>query len=444
MKKLLLFLLVLAGGVSTASADSMYILGGIPFGDWKTNAGVSMTDNGNGIFSYTFTPENTQDYYLMFTTTLSDTDNDWTLINTNGYRPSTGNSEYISLDNWFTNVSEKGDDKANTDRSFHPYLEAGIKYTIVFDEPNRRIKVYKNYDISNVYILGTLNNGSWAPNSGISTEKAGHTFTSDYVLASGEDSGYSYFSFSTQLGDNWSAINTGSIRFGAVSDGSFLVMDNYLGTPLSLTFATEPNAFKIPAGTYKLSINTLTMELTISKFEKVTTNASGFCTYVNSNPLTISDATAYYAVDQSNGSAKAYTITNPVANTPMLIKGDPIKTYYFAVAKSGKDLDYTNAFKAGTGAAVSPGVGPYNYILKGNEFYRADGTTNIVATNKAYLQLSQAATARVLLFDDEEEVTGITSVKSENSNVYFDLQGRRVAQPTKGLYIMNGKKFIKK
>ena len=44
---------------------------------------------------------------------------------------------------------------------------------------------------------------------------------------------------------------------------------------------------------------------------------------------------------------------------------------------------------------------------------------------------------------DDEDVTGITDVRgkrAEAKGVFFDLQGRRVTQPTKGLYIVNGKK----
>jgi hypothetical protein len=44
---------------------------------------------------------------------------------------------------------------------------------------------------------------------------------------------------------------------------------------------------------------------------------------------------------------------------------------------------------------------------------------------------------------NNEDVTGITDVRgkrAEAKGVFFDLQGRRVTQPTKGLYIVNGKK----
>ena len=43
----------------------------------------------------------------------------------------------------------------------------------------------------------------------------------------------------------------------------------------------------------------------------------------------------------------------------------------------------------------------------------------------------------------EESTTGIDSVKnSAASTVFYSLAGQRVMQPTKGLYIMNGKKVI--
>ena len=43
----------------------------------------------------------------------------------------------------------------------------------------------------------------------------------------------------------------------------------------------------------------------------------------------------------------------------------------------------------------------------------------------------------------DNTVTGIQTVTTTKENgAYYDLQGRRVAQPTKGLYILNGKKVM--
>ncbi|MBP1540974.1 MAG: hypothetical protein ILA25_02255 [Prevotella sp.] len=50
-------------------------------------------------------------------------------------------------------------------------------------------------------------------------------------------------------------------------------------------------------------------------------------------------------------------------------------------------------------------------------------------------------------FDDDNEPTGIKAVNNIDTNadgIYYNLSGQRVAQPTKGLYIVNGKKVIMK
>ena len=51
-----------------------------------------------------------------------------------------------------------------------------------------------------------------------------------------------------------------------------------------------------------------------------------------------------------------------------------------------------------------------------------------------------------MLSFDGEGTTGISTLNVErgtlNDNSYYMLDGRRVAQPTKGLYIVNGKKVI--
>lgn len=190
-----------------------------------------------------------------------------------------------------------------------------------------------------------------------------------------------------------------------------------------------------------------TWDVTADAYVSVTTNGSGFATYVSPAPLTISGgATAFYATDNGNGTASATAITNPVANTPMLIKGDNGTSYSFAVAASGTDNPASNAFKAGTDAAVASEVsGLYNYILNGDTFYKAAGQT--VAVGKAYLQLSKeanTANARILIFPDDDETQGISAASTVKSGdaAYYNLSGQRVNAPSKGLFIRDGKKVI--
>ena len=87
------------------------------------------------------------------------------------------------------------------------------------------------------------------------------------------------------------------------------------------------------------------------------------------------------------------------------------------------------------------------YVLskgaKGVGFYKLSSTGTIGA-NKAYLTYSGSGAPSFLNFV-EGNVTGIEMPKAETTNSdaeVYDLQGRRVANPTKGLYIVNGKKVV--
>lgn len=75
----------------------------------------------------------------------------------------------------------------------------------------------------------------------------------------------------------------------------------------------------------------------------------------------------------------------------------------------------------------------------------ADGAAFAVAKNKAYLAVptTQAGARNGFAFGDDS-TTGISNVNvNENVNgSVFDLQGRKVNKPGKGLYIVNGKKVV--
>ena len=178
--------------------------------------------------------------------------------------------------------------------------------------------------------------------------------------------------------------------------------------------------------------------------EAITVTSAGFSTYASDFGLDFSglDVKVYKA--RVNGTTITFDkVTEVPAGEGVLLQGEgtfevPVKSVDAWAA------DY-NAFVRGTGAAVATGDGPYNYILnKVNGvvgFYKANDQT--VAKNRAYLQSMTAATRISLNYD--EETTGISEVvKSDVNNKVFDLQGRHIAQPTKGLYIMNGRKVLVK
>ena len=79
------------------------------------------------------------------------------------------------------------------------------------------------------------------------------------------------------------------------------------------------------------------------------------------------------------------------------------------------------------------------FTVKNKKLYKlADGAK--VPAGKAYLNITTLAPEFIGF---EGGATGIETVKAAKTNrgEFFNLAGQRVAQPTKGLYIVNGKKI---
>ena len=93
----------------------------------------------------------------------------------------------------------------------------------------------------------------------------------------------------------------------------------------------------------------------------------------------------------------------------------------------------------------------YNYILVANDasavFAHTSGSGDLSA-NKAFLRTTTNVTAGARGLElnfGEGETTGINTVQGSEfkaNGEYYNLSGQRVAQPTRGLYIVNGKKVI--
>ncbi len=100
--------------------------------------------------------------------------------------------------------------------------------------------------------------------------------------------------------------------------------------------------------------------------------------------------------------------------------------------------------------ARSAATNPYtlqSYDGEGNspvafKSYTGDNITGF----KAYLELpvgSNASALRISFVDEGDLETGVESVADgQQPAVIYDLQGRRVLTPTKGMYIVNGKKIV--
>ncbi len=189
----------------------------------------------------------------------------------------------------------------------------------------------------------------------------------------------------------------------------------------------------------------------VSLNRKINITDAGFATFASDHAMNFDGITGLKAYKATvSGTDITFTkVTTVPAGEGVLLQGDAGTYNVPATTGVAAWTAEDNAFVRGTGAAVETGTGPYNYILNkvGDVvgFYKAAGQT--VATNRAYLQ-SETAAARISLNFDDEETNGIsaTLMNSEERIVksIYNLAGQRVAQPTKGLYIKNGRKVIVK
>ena len=159
--------------------------------------------------------------------------------------------------------------------------------------------------------------------------------------------------------------------------------------------------------------------------------------------------TAYKAtVEGSTVNLTAYKNAGEVlpANTPVLLTATSDGSKTFAPA-AYKAADNTTGFQ-GTLAATAVAANN-TYILSKKDgkvnFFALDETNNTINANKAYLVVSGGAKdPTILTFCN---TTGIqnAAVEGVNANApLFDLSGRRVVKAVKGgIYIQNGKKFVK-
>ena len=190
-----------------------------------------------------------------------------------------------------------------------------------------------------------------------------------------------------------------------------------------------------------------------------TISESGYMTYSTNYPVdlsTISGGTAYVASSVTNGMVVLTKCTDKVpVGTGLIIAGTAgadftIQTYSDAATFSGTNL-LVGLPNGGTVAAATEG---YNYVFGWTDptnpgFYKVTTDEAALGNFKAYLHTTDAlgnATARLGLTIDGDETTAVQYVEttSQHSSNVFDLQGRRISQPAKGLYIMNGKKYMVK
>lgn len=150
-------------------------------------------------------------------------------------------------------------------------------------------------------------------------------------------------------------------------------------------------------------------------------------------------------VNEGSVSLEAIADGHVAANTPVVVYSKAAVSKDF----SGEITSYEEVGSPLVGVFQQTYVANGTYILQNHDgkvaFYYVDTTVAQpwIAASRCYLSIPTGS-AKVLEFD-VDDATGIKAISdnadSQESAVY-DLQGRQVAQPVKGLYIVNGKKVV--
>ena len=194
--------------------------------------------------------------------------------------------------------------------------------------------------------------------------------------------------------------------------------------------------------------------------ESATITASGWNTFSSNYALdlsTIEGGTAYVASNVVEGKVVLTAATGKVpAGTGLMIKGADGYDEFTINVTSGGTTAPTNLLVGlpNGGKVVKAAEGEFNYVFGWTDasnpgFYKIVSDEPELGAGKAYLHTTTAlnvvtSTAPFLGLDVDDETTGIVNLNRETitNNQYYTLDGRRVENPTKGLYIVNGKKVV--
>ncbi len=159
------------------------------------------------------------------------------------------------------------------------------------------------------------------------------------------------------------------------------------------------------------------------------------------------------AGDANDGKVHMQPVTETEANVPYMFMPniDKIILESIKVEAATSSPEYTikgMTFKGCFEKTTIEFNGSANYYcFVDDQFVRVLDNSVTVKTFRAYMtaDASDASFSNTLDIDWGDGTTSIKNMKvGINDNIYYDLQGRRVLYPQKGIYIVNGKKVILK
>lgn len=179
-------------------------------------------------------------------------------------------------------------------------------------------------------------------------------------------------------------------------------------------------------------------------------NGKGYATYSNYYDVAVSGAKVYTAeLDFNNAKITCHEVSSGKvpAGQGVLLYGDANAEVTLTPTTGAGDLtnNQLHATTLADGTLVSK-ESEDCYSLSGDTFKKYTGESFVA--NKAYFEVlssgSYSARSFTIEFVDGGYATAIDGVSAaeRSADSVYDLQGRRVEKPVKGLYVVNGKKVV--
>ncbi len=181
----------------------------------------------------------------------------------------------------------------------------------------------------------------------------------------------------------------------------------------------------------------------------LTFSSLGYLTWVATADIDFSqtpDVTAYQITEATTQKITAEEVDKVPEGAAVMLKGSGTvqlkRTSDVAALANNKMLACTDGSVVGiTGNQTTTDIYVLGNGSNGLGYYMLKNT---LQAGKGYLNISGGASAKVTFVAFEEtELTGISSVRADSADgVYYNLQGVRVMNPQKGIYIKDGKKIV--
>ena len=252
----------------------------------------------------------------------------------------------------------------------------------------------------------------------------------------------------TGLSISYSSSNTSVATVNASTGAVTLVAPGT--TPITASFSGNDN-YNEATASYTLTVNAAAEYISV---DDNNIGENGYRTYVTWCAVDLSrsvNVEAYYATGlNSAGTEVEFTQVTGVcaSGVPLLLKATVTGASEYKLLKSSAagTTPTGNKLVGGAGDNIS---GANKYVLTSHNGSVVFAEVNIVGarvpTGYAYLDLSGSNARGRLSIRLNGESTGISTIQNDERDldgIIYNLRGQRVENPTKGLYIINGKKVV--